>query len=120
MADVFTSAGEALVADIIDGTTSVPANWYVGWGTGADTADKTDTTLSTEATEARVITTDSQPSADVNRFTGTITADGTKTITNAGILSASTGGTLLLFSDFSGVALNASDSIQFQFDLTWS
>lgn len=120
MADVYTQVGEELTADIMDGTTAVPANWYVGWGTGAGTAAKGDTVLFTEASESRVITTDTQPSADVNRFTGTITADGTKTITNAGILSASTGGTLLLHSDFTGVALNASDSIQFQFDLTWS
>ena len=120
MADVFTDAGEALIVDIIDSTTAVPANWYVGWGTGADTADKTDTTLSTEASESRVAATMTQPSANVNRFSATITADGTKTITNAGVLSASTSGTLLLFSDFSGVAVDASDSIAFQFDLTWA
>lgn len=119
MADVFTDAGENLVADIIDGTTAAPT-WYVGWGTGADTADKTDTTLSTEGTESRVATSQSQPSANINQFQGTITADGSKTITNAGILSASTSGTLLLFSDFSGIAVVASDSIQFTFQLTWS
>ena len=116
MADVFTQAGEELVADDIEAART----WYVGWGTGVDTADKTDTTLSTEASEARVSATMSQPSADVNRFSATITADGTKTITNAGVLSASTSGVLLLFSDFTGVALTASDSIAFQFDLTWS
>lgn len=116
MADVFTSAGEALVADDIQAART----WYIGWGTGADTADKTDTTLSTEAAEARVAASMSQPSADVNRFTGTITASGPKTITNAGVLSATSGGTLLLFSNFTGVVLATNDAIQFQFDLTWS
>ena len=120
MADIYTDAGEEITADIMDGTTTPPANWFVGWGTGAGTAAKADTTLFTEASEARVASTESQPAANQNRFVATITADGTKTITNAGVLSASSGGTLLLKSDFTGVVLAASDSIQFTFTLTWS
>ncbi len=120
MADIFTQAGEELVADYVDGTASAPANWYVAWGTGAGTAAKGDTTLFTEATESRVIATESQPTADANRFIGTITADGTKTITNAGVFDASTTGNLLLKSDFTGVALVLNDSIQFTFTITWS
>lgn len=120
MADIYTDAGEEITADIMDGTTTPPANWFVGWGTGAGTAAKADTTLFTEASEARVASTESQPAANQNRFVATITADGTKTITNAGVLSASSGGTLLLHSDFTGVVLLANDSIQFTFTLTWS
>lgn len=120
MADIFTQAGEEIVADLVDGTVAAPANWYIGWGTGAGTAAKGDTTLFTEATEARVTATESQPAADQNRFVGTITADGAKTITNAGVLSASSGGVLLLHSDFTGVVLALNDSIQFTFTLTWS
>ena len=73
-----------------------------------------------EASEARVTATENQPSADQNELVGTITADGTKTITNAGVFDASTVGNMLLKSDFTGVALNASDSIQFTFTITWS
>ena len=120
MADIYTDAGEEITADIMDGTTTPPTNWFVAWGTGAGTAAKTDTTLFTEATEARVASTESQPAANQNRFVATITADGAKTITNAGVLSASSGGTLLLKSDFTGVVLATSDSIQFTFTLTWS
>lgn len=120
MADIFTSVGEGLVADYVDGTANAPANWYIGWGTGAGTAAKGDTTLFTEASEARVTATESQPTADANRFVGTITADGTKTITNAGVFDASTTGNMFLISSFTGVALNASDSIQFTFTITWS
>lgn len=120
MADIFTQAGEEIVADLVDGTVSAPANWYIGWGTGAGTAAKGDTTLFTEASESRVTATESQPAADQNRFVGTITANGTKTITNAGVLSAAAAGTLLLHSDFTGVALNANDSIQFTFTITWA
>lgn len=118
MANVFTDAGEALVTDILDGTTTVPATWYIGWGTGAGTAAKADTALFAEASEARVPATMSQPTADANRFTGTITADGSKTITNAGVFTASTAGTLLLKSDFTGVSVESGDSIQFVF--TWT
>jgi len=120
MADIFTDVGETLIADLVDGTSSAPTNWYVAWGTGAGTAAKGDTTLFTEASEARVVATASQPASNQNRFVGTITADGVKTITNAGVFDASTTGNLLLKSDFTGIALAASDSIQFTFDLTWS
>lgn len=122
MADVFTDAGENLVADIITNPSAHPGAgaWYCAWGTGAGTASKSDTTLFTEASEARVATTDNQPSPNINRFVATMTADGSKTITNAGIFDASTAGELLLKSDFTGVALNLNDSIQFTFELTWS
>lgn len=116
MATVYTQAGEELECDIFDGTVAVPANWYVGWGTGAGTAAKGDTTLFTEASESRVAATMSQPSADVNRAVATITADGTKTITNAGLLSASTGGTLLVHGDHAGIALDAGDKIEYTID----
>lgn len=120
MADIFTSAGEALVADIMDGTTSVPANWYVAWGTGATAAAKGDTVIETESAESRVATTDTQPAADTNQFQGTITSSSSQTIANAGILSASTSGTLLLHSNFTGIALTNGDSIQFTFQLQWA
>lgn len=120
MANVFTQAGEELLTDILDGTTSVPANWYIGWGTGAGTAVKGSTTLFTEAAEARVAATKSQPTADTNRFVAQITAAGAKTITNAGVFSASTAGTLFIHSDFTGIVLAANDKIEFTFEILWS
>lgn len=120
MADIFTDVGETLVADYVDGTASAPANWYVAWGTGAGTAAKGDTTLFTEASESRVTATESQPSANQNRFVGTITAYGSKTITNAGVFDAATTGNMLLKSDFTGVPVVATDTIEFTFTITWS
>lgn len=120
MANIFTDAGEGIVVDILDSTVGVPASWYVAWGTGAGTAAKTDTTLFTEASESRVAATLSQPTADTNRFVATITANGTKTITNAGVFSASSGGTCLLKSDFTGIALVSGDQIQFTFNLQFT
>jgi hypothetical protein len=120
MATVYTDVGEDFTVDLFDGTISVPANYYIAWGTGAGTAAKTDTTLFTEASEARVTATLAQPSSNVNEFTGTITADGTKTITNAGVFDASTSGNMIIKGDFTGVALTANDKIEFTITLTWS
>ena len=116
MADIYTQAGEELIVDVIDGTIS-PPTYHVGWGTGGDTADKSDTTLSTESAETRIVTAQSQPSVDINEFKGTITASAGRTITNAGILSLITGGVLILFSDFVGVVLANGDKIEFTFTL---
>lgn len=120
MANIYTDVGENLTADMFDGTAAAPANWYVGWGTGAGTAAKADTTLFTESAEARVAVTESQPSSNINRLVGTITASAGRTITNAGIFDASTGGNMALKGDFTGVVLANGDSIQFTFELTWS
>ena len=120
MADIWTTAAEEFLVDILDGTTAVPTNWYMAWGTGAGTAAKGDTTLFTEASESRVITTDTQPTASQNRHVATITADGTKTITNGGVLSASTAGTLWVHFDHAGVGVDASDAIEYTVTVTWA
>lgn len=119
MPDIYTDAGEDLTADILDGTAAAPT-WRVGWGTGAGTAAKGDTTLFTEAAESRVSTTNSQPSSNVNQFLGLITSASAQTITNAGIFDAATSGNLLQKSDFAGIALANGDKIEFTFQLTWS
>ena len=116
MADLITDDGDELMADLLDGTVTAPT-MRVGWGTGAGTTAKGDTTLFTEASEARVLTANSQPSAKQNQLIATITADGTKTITNAGVLDALTGGTLIAKSDFAGIGLTLNDSIQFTFQI---
>ncbi len=119
MADIFTDAGEDLVVDVLDSTVAVPT-YHVGWGTGAGTAAKGDTTLFTEASETRIVTTQSQPASNQSRYVGTIVAAGAKTITNAGILTLVTGGVLYLKSDFAGIVLALNDSIQFTFTVTWA
>jgi len=120
MATIFTDAGEAWVTDVMDGTATAPTNYYVGWGTGAGTAAKGDTVLFTEASETRVAATESQPSADVNQFVAQITADAGKTITNAGLFDTITTGSLIVHGDFTGIALNSGDKIEFTITITWS
>ena len=116
MADIFTDAGENLVADLIDGATAVPT-WRVAWGTGAGTAAKANTTLFTEAAEARVTTVNTQPVTNQNQFVGTITSASSQTITNAGIFDAASAGNLLQKSDFTGIGLVNGDKIEFTFQL---
>lgn len=116
MATVLTQVGEEWIVDKIDETVQTTGD-YIGWGTGAGTAAKGDTTLFTEASEARVLATRSQVAADKIRWVGTLTADAGKTITNAGNFTASTGGVLIVKGDFTGVALAAGDKIEFTIDL---
>jgi hypothetical protein len=122
MADIFPDAGEAHVVDILDPGSGVakPTGWYIGWGTGAGTAAKGDTTLFTEAAESRATATNSQPTADTLRMVGTLTSASGATITNAGILSATTSGELLCKGDFTGVVLGAGDAIEFTFNLQFT
>ena len=116
MSTVFCNAGKAIVTNRLKGQGTEPN--YIGWGTGAGTAAVTDTTLFTEATESRVAGTSSQQTTTVTNDTyqvvGTMTMSGAgKTITNVGLFDASTGGNLLMKSDFTGIALNVGESIQF-------
>src|SRR3990167_6807745 len=106
MATVYCSSGEAAVVDLIDGTSGTHLdanNAKIGWGTGAGTAAKGDTTLFAEASEPRVAPAVDQPAADKIRWVGTITADSPKTITNVGLFDAATGGNLVVKGDFPGL-----------------
>ena len=120
MATVYTQTGEETIVNLIDGTSSThldATNGKIGWGTGAGTAAKGDTTLFTEASETRVVATPSQPAADKNRWVASLTADGAKTITNAGLFNAVSGGSLIVKGDFTGIVLALGDKIEFTIDL---
>ena len=120
MATIYTSAGEAKVVDLIDGTSAVhldAATAKIGWGTGAGTAAKADTTLFVESAEARVVPTVTQPLADKNQWVGTITSASAQTITNAGLFDAATAGILTVKGDFTGIALAIGDKIEFTISL---
>jgi hypothetical protein len=96
---------------------------FMGWGTGAGAGAAGSTDLSTAATEARVSGTSSQVTTtqtnDTHQVVGTITATGSKTITNVGIFDAAgsgsppSGGVLYAIFDGLSQALVSGDSIQF-------
>jgi hypothetical protein len=115
MATVLTNAGKAITTNRIIGAGTEPT--FVAWGTGAGTAAVADTTLFTEASESRVSGTSSRVTTSVTNDTyqvvGTLTANAGKTITNAGNFDASSGGNLYVKGDFTGIALNTGDAIQF-------
>lgn len=117
MATVITNAGLAIVTNRMKAGGTEPN--YAAWGTGAGTAAIGDTTLFTEASETRVSGTSTRETTtqtnDTYQVVATITADGSKTITNAGLFDASTSGNLFLKGDFTGVALGVGESIQFTF-----
>ena len=116
MATVLTSVGEEWIVDKLDETVQTTGD-YIGWGTGAETAAKEDTTLFAEAAEARVVASRSQPLADKIRWVGSITSESAQTITNAGNFTAATVGTLIVHGDFAGIPLAIGDIIQFTIDI---
>lgn len=115
MATVYTSAGEAAVVDAVEAGTAC----YIGWGSGDPTPAKGSTDLAIAETEARVVGVESQPAADKNQWVATITADGIKTITEAGLFDAAgagsppSGGNMLIISEFTGIVLASGDKIEF-------
>lgn len=120
MATVYTSAGEAVVADLIDGTSSThidDTNGYIGWGTGTTGAAKGDTDLETASSESRSQVTSSQPAADTNQWVATIQSTQTQAITEAVLFDASTSGNAIIRSVFGAINVDNGDSVQFTFTL---
>ena len=118
MATVFNDTGKAVTTNRLkNGDTGATEPNYVAWGTGAGTAAVADTTLFTEAAETRVAGATTQETTtvtdDTYQVVGTLTSLSTQTITNAGLFDASTGGNIFMKGDFTGVALNVNDAIQF-------
>lgn len=115
MATKVTNAGLDIITNRMSAAGTEPK--YVAWGTGAGTAAVTDTTLFTEAAEARTNGTASRVTTTVTNDTyqvvGTITTLSNQTITNAGLFDAATVGNLYLKGDFTGIPLTTGDSIQF-------
>lgn len=123
MATVYTNAGKAITTSRLNSGGTIPS--YVAWGTGAGTAAITDTTLFTEASEARTAGTVSQQTttttSDTFQVVGTITVAGSgKTITNAGLFDASTSGNLFMKGDFTGIVLAVGESISFTMKVVFS
>jgi len=119
MADIFTNVGEQFMCDKFSAVVATAPEW-VAWGTSGTTAAKGDTTLGTESAETRIqgtMTTQGTGASAEFQCVATIVSLGTQTIAEAGLLTAVTSGTLVISSDFTGVALLINDSIEFTFTL---
>lgn len=116
MAQLLVNAGRALLTAFLAGASGPK---YIGWGTGGGTTAVGDTTLFIEASEARVAGTQTQQTTSVTNDTyqlvGTMTANGAKTVTNAGCFDAAAAGNMFIKADFTGIPLGLGDQIQFTF-----
>jgi hypothetical protein len=128
MANILANAGRALLISRLLGSGTEPKQ--IGWGTGAGTAAVADTTLFAEkaldlatTTGTRVAGTSSAVTTtvtgDTHQVTGTLTASGAGSITNAGTFDLATigSGNLFLKGDFASTALNPGDAVTFTFKL---
>lgn len=99
------------------------ASWWLQWGTGSAAAATATAVTTTSTTEARTAATMSQQTTtvtnDTMRAVGTITALGTRAITEVGLFDAvgtggpATGGNMDVYGDFTVINLATNDSIAF-------
>ncbi len=87
-------------------------------GTGTNAPAVTDTGLQTPAGPVRVTGTQSNPAANQYKTVATITYSSALTITEWGLFSASTAGTLWDRRTFSAISVASGDSIQFSYTLS--
>lgn len=123
VANLVTSAGKAGIASRINGSGAEAAFTYIAVGTGTTAAAAGDTTLETEIADSglsRANGTASRVTTDVTndsaRVTYTFTVSGTKAVTEAGLLNASSSGVLLARQVFSAVNVVSGDSLA----VTWT
>lgn len=115
---VVTDAGVSfLCTDWLDGSTDISTFNYHGSGTGVGAESATDTALGTEV-ESRTAGTKTKPSAPQLRSVGTVSYTATRAVTEHGLFSASTVGTLWDRSVFTAINVVNGDSITFTYTVT--
>lgn len=103
---------------------------YLQWGTGSGAAKTANAVTTTSTTESRTAGTASAQTTTVTndcyRVVGTITALGTRAITEVGVFDAAgsgnppTGGNMDIYGDFTVINLATNDSIAFTINTTFS
>lgn len=111
-------------------TALIALSWYLQWGTGSAAAASANVVTTTSTTEARVSAVAAQGTTTVTNdkmvLTGTITAAGTRAITEIGVFDAAgsgsppTGGNMDIYADFAVVNLGSGDSIAYTINTTFS
>lgn len=124
MATVVTNAGEEFIVDKINETVQTEPE-YVGWGEGAGTAAKGDTDLFTPANSnpgnaLRQLGTSSKTGTGATakyQVIATLESLNTTNKTNAGLWTASTGGTLVVKGDHASTPMAIGDKIEYTFTI---
>ena len=108
----------------------IALSWWFQWGTGSAAAQSANVVTTTTTTEARAACTPTQVTTAVTNDTvqlaGTITAAGTRAITEVGAFDAAgsgsppTGGNMDYYCDFTVVNLNSGDSIAFTMKIQYT
>jgi hypothetical protein len=114
---VVTDAGVAAIVDAFQGTFTINNFRFHASGTGTAAEAVGQTTLGTEVA-SRVSGTQGEAAANIYRTVATIPYSGTFAITEHGVFSASSSGTLLDRSLFAAINVQNGDSIEFTYDLT--
>lgn len=119
---VVTDAFVALIVNsMVDSATyNIGGFIYHESGTGGATAESAADTALVTPVESRVAGTATAYAANVYETVATITYTAAYTIDEHGVFNAATGGTLLDRSTFTGIAVNANDSIQFTYRITFN
>jgi hypothetical protein len=116
--NLVTTAGKTAIASRLDGTTTAVMS-HMAVGTGTTAANIADTTLVTEIDRNALDS--STPSTNTEIYVCTWAAgDGTGALTEAGVLNASSSGTLLCRTVFSVINKGASDSLVITWTITIS
>lgn len=118
------------LANITGALVTASVDKFLQWGTGSAAAKSATTVTTTSTTEARTSGTMSQVTTtatnDTLQITGTITAAGTRAITEVGVFDAvgtgspPTTGNMIFYGDFSVVNLLTGDSIAFTVKVAFS
>lgn len=105
------------------------ASWFLQWGTSSAAAASANVVTTTSTTEARTTASTAQGTTTVTNdklvLTGTITALGTRAITEVGVFDAAgtgsppTGGNMDIYGDFTVINLISGDSIAFTINTTF-
>jgi hypothetical protein len=115
-----TTAFVNLLVDALQASGSLIETFkYHDSGTGTTAESNADTALETPTGVSRVTGTQVEgASANIYKSVGTITYDGSYAVTEHGLFSAATSGTLMDRSVFSAINVAINDQIEFTYELT--
>lgn len=115
---VVTDVGVQFIVNGFLNTVELENMNYHDSGTGTNAESASDTALQTPTGIARVAGTQSSPANGQYRSVATISYNASFSVTEHGLFSASTVGTLLDRSVFASIGVNSGDSIQFTYTFT--